>query len=364
MNIIVSAGGTGGDLFPAVAVVEQLARLSGAAFSADFVGSPTRIESRVVPALGYGFTPIPVTGFKGLFHPSTPTLPWRIFRSQRIVDSLIRRKRPAGMICGGTYISYPAARAAFRRGVPVMLIEPNVIPGKTNRLIAPKARKIIAAFGESKNHFPPEILKNLVITGNPVRESLSLSLPDRAAARQHFGLLPEVFTVFVFGGSLGARALNLAVEAALPRLSGAEVQLIWQTGANYAPPADLPANVVPRTFIDDMAPAYAAADLVVCRAGGGTVAELGNVGKPAVLVPLPTAANNEQMFNARAVESAGAGIVVENSDIAGRFAPLLEELRDSPTRLAAMTEAAARRARPDAARRAAEEFLAMIHSAR
>lgn len=361
MNILISAGGTGGDLFPAVAVSEQLAQLTGKNFSADFVGNPSRIEARVVPQLGYGFYPIPVTGFKGLFHPSTLALAWRILRSEYIVGSLLDRKKPVGMICGGTYISFPAARAAFRRRIPVMLIEPNVIPGKTNRLLAPKVQRIIAAFEESKEHFPASVQKKMIITGNPVRESLTLTLPDRTASRTSFGLQPELFTVFVFGGSLGARALNLAVEAVLPALAMSNFQIIWQTGANYTPPAVLPANVITRTFIENMAPAYSAADIVLCRAGGGTVAELGNVGRPAMLVPLPSAANNEQLFNARAVERMGAGIMIENDHIGVRFMPLLVELAGNPQRLAAMTAAARLRARPNAARHAAEEFLKMIN---
>lgn len=361
MNILISAGGTGGDLFPAVAVAEQLALLRGGDISVDFVGNPSRIEARVVPQLGYGFHPIPVTGFKGLFHPSTLTLPWRILRSEYIVGSLLDKKKPVGVICGGTYISFPAARAAFRRKIPIMLIEPNVIPGKTNRLLAPKVQRIITAFEESKEHFPAKVQKKMIVTGNPVRQSLTLALPDRVESCKTFGLRPELFTIFVFGGSLGARALNLAVEAALPALAMSNFQIIWQTGAHYTPPAVLPPNVVTRTFIENMAPAYSAADIVLCRAGGGTVAELGNVGRPAVLVPLPSAANNEQLFNARAVEHAGAGIMIENNNIGTRLMPLLEELASNPQRLAAMTAAARLRARPDAARRAAEEFLTMIN---
>lgn len=360
MNVVVSAGGTGGDLFPAVAVVEQLSQLLGSRLAAEFVGSPTRIESRIVPSLGYGFTPIPVTGFKGLMHRSTFALPWRIFRSEQIVGSLLKRVYPAGMICGGTYISFPAARAAFKRNIPVMLIEPNVMPGKTNRLLARKATKIIAAFEELKECFSQEIQRKIVVTGNPTRQSLSLSLPEQKSARLSLSLKPDIFTVFVFGGSLGAKALNTAVERVLPQIIGTEIQIIWQTGANYTPPDNLPQNVVAFNFIDDMAASYSAADLVVCRAGGGTVAELGNVGKPAILVPLPSASNNEQYFNARAMETAEAGLIVSNADIAARLMPLLYDFINNKTKLTAMTVAAARLARPNAARRAAEEFLTMI----
>ncbi len=360
MNVIVSAGGTGGDLFPAIAVVEQLKKRMEREFSASFVGNPSRIESKIVPSLGHCFTPITVTGFKGFAHVSTLALPWRIIHSEIIVNSLINKLNPSGMICGGTYISFPAARAAFRRNIPVMLIESNVVPGKTNRLLASKATRIIVAFEETKEYFPLEVQKNIFVTGNPVRESLALTLPDSVVARLNLGLQTNIFTVFVFGGSLGARAINLAVEAALPHISSMNIQVVWQTGANYVPPKTLPSNVVVRSFFDDMATPYAAADIIVCRAGGSTVAELGNVGKPAILAPLPSAANNEQILNAKAVESEGAAIVVNNNDIAAQLLPLLEELRSNAPRLSAMSSAAKRRARPEAARHAADVFLSMI----
>ncbi|MBI3260097.1 MAG: undecaprenyldiphospho-muramoylpentapeptide beta-N-acetylglucosaminyltransferase [Ignavibacteriae bacterium] len=365
MNILVAAGGTGGDLFPAVAVVEQLEKLLGNNLSVVFVGNPNRIEATKVPELGYRFEPISVTGFQGIFHKSTPTLPLRIFRSIVKVRSLCKWHRIDAILCGGTYISYPAGIAAQQLGIPMMLLEPNVLPGKTNRLLAKRATSIILAFEQSKRFFPSEIHHKMLAVGNPVRESMLLTLPEQAssAARKQFGLEPYKPTVFVFGGSLGARSINQAVEASLNDFAPHNMQLLWQTGNNYTPPGNLPDGVVVKTFIDDMASAYAAADLVICRSGGGTVAELANVGKPALLIPLPSAANNEQYYNAKTLEEHGAARLLGNDTLKQTLFETILELIHNPSVLLEMSVAAKKLAKPNAAFQAATELIKIVSKA-
>ncbi len=357
MNILVAAGGTGGDLFPAVAVIEQAQKQTGGKVSAVFVGNPNRIEARVVPELGYPFIPIPVTGFQGVMHRSTPMLPLRIFRSIVKVRSLCRKHKIDAILCGGTYISYPAGIVAQQLKIPMMLLEPNVLPGKTNRLLAKRATSIILAFEQSKRYFPDELHSKMVAIGNPVRESMLLKLPEPTIARKEFGLHPDKPTVFLFGGSLGARSLNQAIERSLDQFTRHNIQLIWQTGKNYTPPSNLPEGVTVRTFIDDMATAYSAADLVVCRSGGGTVAELANVGKPSILVPLPSAANNEQFYNAQILEEHGAARLIRNDNLQESLVENIMELLHNPSVMQEMSASAKLMAKPEAAHKAAIELM-------
>jgi UDP-N-acetylglucosamine--N-acetylmuramyl-(pentapeptide) pyrophosphoryl-undecaprenol N-acetylglucosamine transferase len=357
MNILVAAGGTGGDLFPAVAVIEQLQKQVGSNLSVVFVGNPDRIEARVVPELGYRFEPIAVTGFQGFFHRTTPILPVRIFRSIAKVRSLCRKYSIDVILCGGTYISFPAGIVARQLGIPMMLLEPNVFPGKTNRLLAKRATSIILAFEQSKRYFPKELHGRMFSVGNPVRESMLLSLPDQTTARQQFGLQPDKPTVFLFGGSLGARSLNLAIEHSLEQFTQHYIQLLWQTGKNYSPPQNLPDGIIVRTFIEDMASAYSVADLVVCRSGGGTVAELANVGKPSILVPLPSAANNEQFYNAQTLQEHGAAQMIMNENIEQSLFGRIVDLLHNPALLQRMSDAAKQLAKPNAAAQAAIELL-------
>ena len=313
--------------------------------------------------MGYKFEPISVTGFQGIFHKSTPTLPLRIFRSIIKVRSLCKWHKIDAILCGGTYISYPAGIVAQQLGIPMMLLEPNVLPGKTNRLLAKRATSMILAFEQSKKFFPASIHHKMLPIGNPVRESMLLALPEQASteARKQFGLEPYKPTVFVFGGSLGARSINEAIEQSLQNFAPHNMQLLWQTGKNYTPPENLPDGVVVRTFIDDMASAYAAADLVVCRSGGGTVAELANVGKPALLIPLPSAANNEQYYNAKTLEDHGAARLLPNDSLKKMLFDTIFELIHNPAVLLDMSAAAKKLAKPNAAFQAASELIRIVN---
>ncbi|MBS1537585.1 MAG: undecaprenyldiphospho-muramoylpentapeptide beta-N-acetylglucosaminyltransferase [Bacteroidetes bacterium] len=356
MNILVAAGGTGGDLFPAVAVIEQLQKLIDKDLSVTFVGNPNRIEATVVPELNYEFFPISITGFKGLTHRSTPLLPLRIVSSIVKVRAICKKKKIDAILCGGTYISFPVGIVAKQLNIPMMLLEPNVLPGKTNKLLAKRATTIILAFEQSKKYFPIELHNRMLAFGNPVRESMVMTLPNKASARVKFGLHPDKPSVFVFGGSLGAHSINNIIENSLEKFAQNNIQLIWQIGNTYPQPKYLPEGIMVRRFIDDMASAYSAADLVVCRAGGGTVAELTNVGKPSILIPLPTATNNEQFYNARILEEGGASKLLTNDILKDKLFTTIQELIQNPKILIDMSNSAKLQAKPDAAYSAALEL--------
>lgn len=359
LTILAAAGGTGGDLFPAVAVIEELQTVAPDV-RVLWVGNPHRIEAKVVPQLGYEFYPLSVTGYKGLRSLDSYLLPFRIVSSLMRCRGLMKDHNVAGVLCGGTYISYPAGLAAHQLDIPLMVLEPNVIPGKTNRLLAQKADAIIVAFEETRRHFSEEFHPRMLPFGNPVRRSMNRPLPEQSAARRALGLDESLPTVFLFGGSLGARSLNESMMRLMEDSKAQNMQILWQTGRNFTPPPSYPPHIHVYDFIDDMATMYAAADLVVSRAGGGTVSELMNVGKPSILVPLPTASNNEQWHNARVLEEHGAALVIEDSYIREKLIETLFSLLHDAERLASMTRAAQSLAKPDASYKAAQAFLSLV----
>ena len=357
-SVFVAAGGTGGDLFPAIAVVQELQRR----YDVKIVlfGNPSRMEAKVAPQQGYEFVPLSVRGYKGIRSLQSYLLPFTILHSFLRVSGYIRRRKPRLVICAGTYISYPVALAARLHGIPIVSIESNVLPGKANRSVARFASLIIAAFAETRAYLPPSTHAAMRVLGNPLRSTLR-QLPERIAAAASFGFDAHQPTVLVFGGSLGARSLNNAMSAALMELGQKNVQVIWQTGTSFTTPEHLPANVRVLPFINDMASAYAACDLVVCRAGGGTVAELTTVAKPAILIPYPHAANNEQEFNARALEAKGGAVMMKDNLVAESLISEMLALVHDEERLKSMSAALKEMARPDAARDAVDEMATLLN---
>jgi len=262
------------------------------------------------------------------------------------------------VICTGAYISYPVGVAAAKEGVPLFVLESNVNPGKTNARLAPLATKVFLSFEESLGYYPSSQVSKLLVTGNPVRSQIPSSKSVREA-REEWGLQPDVPTVLVFGGSLGARTINAAMEAALPRFAHAPFQVIWQTGGSYTLHSAPPSNVVVLPFIDDMGSAYMASDLVVSRSGATTIAELGIVGRPAVFIPLPSASTGEQQHNAQVVANAGGAIVVNDADVLSILASTIESILQNPEQRKKMAAVMQSFGRPSAAADAAETIIAM-----
>lgn len=354
-RVLVAAGGTGGHIFPAVAVVEQLRVLTGGNCEVVFLGSRDRMEHVLIPKLGYPYVPMPIEGFKGL-HLSTLTLPFKVLASIRIARATIRRFRPHAVVCTGAYISYPAGIAAVREEVPLIVLESNLNPGKTNARLAPHASAVVVAFAESVEQYAVEVRSKLHVLGNPVRAQVN-ERRDCEGARTALGLDPHRPTVFVFGGSLGAHTINAVIERNLSTIAEMPWQLLWQTGKSYTPHASIPLNVRVMPFVDDMGSAYSAADLVVSRSGATTIAELGIVGKPAVFIPLPSASTNEQVHNARVCEVNNAAIVVADADLASDLLPAISAVMNDPQRRTSMAEAMKHLGKPKAARDAAELIL-------
>jgi UDP-N-acetylglucosamine--N-acetylmuramyl-(pentapeptide) pyrophosphoryl-undecaprenol N-acetylglucosamine transferase len=356
INLLVAAGGTGGHLFPALAVVDALSKNSDITLNAIFVGNAKRIEGRVIPGLGYKFIDMPMIGLQGKFSLRNFQIPFRTLKSLSICKSIIRENEIGCVLCTGAYLSYPAGIAASMLNKPLVLMESNVIPGKSIKALSSKSSMVITSFEESSEHIkkgPSTVVKNL---GNPVRSEL-LDLPDRVSAAVKFGLPSDKRTFLVFGGSLGAKSINQSIDKFIKSGKADDLVILWQTGANYKPEARETDSIRILPFIDDMASAYALADLVVSRSGATTMAELAVAGKPSILVPFPLAANNHQEFNADIFNKHGAGIKIKDNQLWDKIEFIIPEILGNQEKLRSMSESATELAKPEAANNAADEIL-------
>lgn len=357
---LIAAGGTGGHLFPAIAVAEECSKLLAGTRDChiEFIGTRDRIEATIVPKHGYPFHTIPIQGLQKLISLNTLKLPFQIMESVRKARGILQGLKPHCVICAGAYLSYPVGLAASQLGIPLFLMESNAIPGKTILRLASKATRIYATFEESKKYFSSSVQDNIEVLGNPVRSNLR-TLPDKKVAKAALNLAVDKPTVFVFGGSLGARSINAAVNDSLEKFRAAGIQILWQTGKNYTPMANTGgvAEVLP--FIDNMANAYSAADVIVCRAGATTLAELAIIRKAAILVPFPQAANDHQTANARALQEQGAAILLPDGEVHARLFDAVLGILQNERAQNAMAQALERFAKPDAAR---EIAYAILHS--
>jgi UDP-N-acetylglucosamine--N-acetylmuramyl-(pentapeptide) pyrophosphoryl-undecaprenol N-acetylglucosamine transferase len=345
MRVIVAGGGTGGHVIPALAIARELRAHYGAELL--FVGTQRGIETRLVPAAGFDLQLIEVGALKRVdFATRLKTLldlPRAVARSAK----LVREFRPDVMIGVGGYASGPAMFVAGMMSVPTIAFEPNVVPGVANRMVAPMVSAAAVHFEATCHYF-----RNCQVTGVPVRQEFFHIPPRQKDARP---------TLLVFGGSQGAHAINQAVLEALPKLMEAvpDIHIIHQTGEkDYAEAqavylrTTISAEVSP--FIDDMPGAFARADLLLCRSGASTVAEITAAGKPAIFIPLPTAADDHQTRNAATLAQAGAARLLPQSELSGeRLASEIATMFSDRPLLATISEAARRFAHPDAAARIA-----------
>ncbi len=359
LKFIVAAGGTGGHLFPAIAVVDNIKKITNIECEFIFVGNPKKIEGRIVPKLGYKLIELDIFGFKGLFRLENVILPFKINKSIRKIRKIIKSENVKAVIATGAYLSYPPGMAAYYERKPLFILESNLAPGKANRKLAPKAKHIFTSFEDTKQYFNPNDKSKIIDTGNPIRMDFN-AIRSKDEARKSFGLEINKTTVLVLGGSLGAMSINKAIESNLDKLSQLNIQLIWQTGKNYKPKS-LPANIKSFEFIDSITDAYSSADLVIARAGATTVAEIIAMGLPSILVPLPIASNNEQKLNALFLQSKGACIILEDSLINYKISQYLNELIFDNERLTKMSISAKSLDKPDAGKRIAEIILKSIN---
>jgi UDP-N-acetylglucosamine--N-acetylmuramyl-(pentapeptide) pyrophosphoryl-undecaprenol N-acetylglucosamine transferase len=347
-------------LYPAIAVAEEI-RKDYPDAKVIFVGTRDRIETKEVPRAGFPFVPIDIHAPRKSIS-SLLSFPWKF--SKAILDcmSLIRIEKPSAMLGAGAYLSVPVGIAAWLSKVPIALLEINSIPGSANKLLSRIAKKLFLAYKESADHFPNRISGSATICGTPVRAELGDERVTIKDARKSFGLDAEQTTILVFGGSLGARTINEAMKGCAKVISSTGYNIVWQAGrsANVSELqrefANIP-NVRVTEYIYEMEQAYRAADLVVCRAGASSLAELARLGKPAILVPWSGAMDNHQEHNARSFERDGAAIVLRDTELDATLAQTIFALLEAPTRLNAMSEAMKKRDNPDAARILAEWLL-------
>lgn len=347
LKFIISGGGTGGHIFPAVSIANALRRRYPDC-KILFVGASDRMEMEKVPAAGYDIEGLEIAGFdrKRLWRNFSVLLKLR--RSLRRARRIIKDFQPDAAIGVGGYASGPTLKAAQRLGVPTLIQEQNSYAGVTNKLLAKRAAAICTAYEGMERFFPAD---RIVLTGNPIRKDLLDSGITAAEARKGFGLDPSRPTVLVVGGSLGARTLNEAMTAGLRRISDAGIQLIWQTGKSWGDRGRKSASgmkgIVVTNFIADMAKAYAAASLVVSRAGAGSISELELLGKPCILVPSPNVAEDHQTKNARALSDRGAAVFVSDAEASDKLVDtILATVADSG-KLREMSEKITAMALPD-----------------
>ncbi len=360
MKVIISGGGTGGHIYPAVAIANELKRRRP---DADilFVGALGKMEMEKIPREGYPIVGLPIAGFHRANLLANLSFPWKLIRSMWKGYRVVRSFRPDVAVGVGGFASGPTLRIAGFLGVKTLLQEQNSYAGVTNKLLARKASAICVAYPGMERFFPSE---KIVFTGNPVRNDMLLSGVSRPDAKAHFGLRADRPTLLVIGGSLGALSINKAIGAALPALTSGGLQVIWQTGKTFLSEAGQIARDLPGVYVSDfiyeMDQAYAAADIVVSRAGALAVSELALTGKAAILVPFPHAAEDHQTKNAESLSLQGAAIVIPDSQVNEELAPAVKSLLADPEKTAAMEKAIRAFARPDAARDIVNELFKLV----
>ena len=367
-RIILSGGGTGGHIYPAVAVAEALKRRLGDDAELLFVGAEGKMEMEKIPALGYRITGLPVAGLQRKFDLHNLLLPFKVAKSVRMARRTIR-EFGADVVCGfGGYASAPVLWAAQRMGIPTLIQEQNSYAGLTNKILAKRAAAICVAYDGMERFFPAD---RITMTGNPLRGRFSArgtDAADRAEALAHFGFTDALPTLLVVGGSLGTRTLNEMMKAWILSLGGgaAPVQVIWQTGKFYeremqAFLAEHPtANIWQGAFIDRMDFAYAAADLAVSRSGACTVSELCLAGEPTIFVPSPNVAEDHQTKNAMALVDREAALTVPDSQAVARCMELAVKTLTDKEKLNSLSKNISALAIDDSADRVVDRIMKLL----
>ncbi|MBS1622092.1 MAG: undecaprenyldiphospho-muramoylpentapeptide beta-N-acetylglucosaminyltransferase [Bacteroidetes bacterium] len=356
-RIIIAGGGTGGHIFPAIAIANALIEKEPD-IEILFVGAKGKMEMEKIPQAGYKIEGINIAGFNRSSLIKNVGLPFKLLKSFFQVRSILKRFRPDAVIGVGGYSSFPVLRVAQAKGIPTFIHESNSFAGKSNILLGKKARKVFVATDGMEKFFPSG---KIVITGNPVRKAISQSAITKNEGINFFSLDPNKITVLVFGGSLGARSINEAIDKDLDVLLNADVQLIWQTGKPYAQKAKERVEgkkaVWVNEFIAKMEYAYAAADVVVSRSGAMTVAELCVAKKPVLLVPFPFAAEDHQTVNALQLVKKEAALMIKDGDAKEKLVPAIIGLIKDENKQQEMKKNIAALAITDADQKIAEEIF-------
>ncbi len=367
LKVILSGGGTGGHIYPAVAVAEALKRRLGDGVELLFVGAEGKMEMEKVPALGYRIEGLPVVGLQRRLTLRNLQVPFKVAESLRKARRVIREFGTDVVVGFGGYASAPVLWSAQRMGIPTLIQEQNSYAGVTNKILASRAKRICVAYEGMERFFPKD---RIVMTGNPLRGRL-LEQHDPAVLKAeglaYFGLKADKPIVLVVGGSLGTRTLNNMMKTNVDRItSEGKMQVIWQTGKFYE--REMTEFMQNRSsegiwrgaFIDRMDLAYAVADVVVGRSGAGTVSELCLVGKPAVFVPSPNVAEDHQTKNAMALVRKDAALLVPDSEAVTALFPVVEQLLADPARMQRMAANIKALGIADSADRIVDELLAVV----
>ena len=358
-RFIISGGGTGGHIYPAIAIANELKALDPAT-EILFVGAEGKMEMEKVPHAGYKIVGLPVVGIKRELSLANLAFPLKLGRSFLKAQHIVRDFRPDAAVGVGGYASGPLLLAASLRGIPTLIQEQNSYAGLTNKVLARWAKRICVAYPGMDAFFPADKIR---VTGNPVRSDIQLADQQVEAGRLFFGLESSRSTLLVIGGSQGARTLNESMEAGLKRFVDAGIQVIWQTGPAFIERARSAVAAVGSPlikaydFIYDMDKAYAVADAVVSRAGALSVSELCLVGRPAILVPFPAAAEDHQTKNAMSLVDRNGAILVRDQDARNELVPAALALLDNPAQRQQLSAEIKRLAKPNAARDIAQEVM-------
>ncbi len=361
LRIIISGGGTGGHIFPAVSIANAIKTKRPDA-KILFVGAEGRMEMQRVPAAGYDIVGLPVRGLvRPLYSLKNISVMLDYLKSKRKIKQTIREFRPDVAVGVGGYASAPTLNAAASMGVPCLIQEQNSYAGVTNKSLAKKASKICVAYEGMERFFPVD---RIMLTGNPVRQGLLNPALDRGTCASHFGFTPAKPLVLIIGGSLGARTVNRSVLENLDLIASSEVQFVWQTGKYYSKAIaeelekkGKPSNLYVTDFVSAMDEAYCAADLVVSRAGASSISELCLLGKPSILVPSPNVAEDHQTHNAMALVNKDAALLVKDADAEKELIPQALELVIDKERLAILGKNAKSMAFANSADVIADEVL-------
>lgn len=364
LRVIISGGGTGGHIFPAVSIANALREIHPDA-EILFVGAQGRMEMQRVPAAGYEIVGLPVRGLlRPLWKPGNISILLDFLKSKRMIKKTIREFKPQVAVGVGGYASAATLNAAYDLGVPCLIQEQNSFAGLTNKSLAKKAQKICVAYEGMERFFPAD---RILLTGNPVRQGLLNVDLKKEECREAFGLKPDVPTILLIGGSLGARTMNESVLGSLELIANSPIQFIWQTGGYYSKSIQealaekgKPDNLVVTDFISRMDQAYKAADLVISRAGASSISELCLLGKPSILVPSPNVSEDHQTHNAMALVKKDAAIMVRDVEAVEKLIPMAIETVKDENKLKNLGENAYQMAFKDSARVIAEEVLKLI----
>lgn len=323
-SIIISGGGTGGHIFPAIAIANEI-KLRFPSSRILFVGAKDRMEMQRVPKAGYPIIGLWISGFQRKLTLSNLLFPIKLMWSMLKARAILKKNKPNVVIGTGGFASAPLLKTANNLGIPTLIQEQNSYAGVTNKWVADKAKAICVAYENMEKYFPKD---KIHFTGNPIRQSLLEKSIPKHNALEAFQLDQKQITILVIGGSLGARTINQTVEKYLEDFKRLNCNLIWQCGSFYIKDyKDLDAkDIRVLEFIEDMQIAYAAADVIISRAGAGTVSELCLVGKPVLFIPSPNVAENHQYKNAMAIVEQNAGLCVEEKNLDQAFLPTLTEL--------------------------------------